>query len=107
MSYRAHGHGRELEGGFLGFYLYQNDQLTATGLLGYLRERGFQRVALAGLATDFCVAFSALDAARLGFEATVIEDACRAIDLDGSLAAAWERMTQAGVLRSSASQFAG
>ncbi len=76
---------------------YENDQTTATGLAGYLRTRGFNRVFLAGLATDFCVAFSALDAAREGFEVAVIEDACRAIDLEGSLAATRERMTGAGV----------
>jgi nicotinamidase/pyrazinamidase len=76
---------------------YENDQKTPTGLTGYLRSRGFTRVFLAGLATDFCVAFSAADAAREGFEAVVIEDACRAIDLEGSLAAARERMAGAGV----------
>ena len=76
---------------------YENDQTTATGLSGYLRSRGFSRVILAGLATDFCVAFSALDAAREGFEVAVIADACRAIDLEGSLAAARERMAGAGV----------
>src|SRR5690606_21250648 len=64
---------------------YENDRTTPTGLAGYLRERGFARLVMAGLATDFCVAYSALDAARLGFETTVALDACRAIDLDGSL----------------------
>lgn len=75
------------------------DRATPTGLAGYLRERGFTRVVLAGLATDFCVAWSALDARRLGFAVSVMEDACRGIDLDGSLAAAWREMTAAGVER--------
>lgn len=65
----------------------ENDHTTPTGLAGYLRERGLGRVFLAGLALDFCVRFSAEDAHRAGFTAIVIEDACRAIDLDGSLAA--------------------
>jgi nicotinamidase/pyrazinamidase len=64
------------------------DRRTRTGLAGLLRERGFERIYLAGLATDFCVAWSALDAKAAGFEAIVVEDACRAIDTDGSLAAA-------------------
>jgi nicotinamidase/pyrazinamidase len=75
------------------------DGRTRTGLAGYLRERGFTRVFFAGLATDFCVAFSAMDARDAGFEAVVIEDACRAIDTGGSLAAAWSRMHAAGVTR--------
>ena len=75
------------------------DGVTHTGLAGYLRERGFSRVFLAGLATDFCVAYSAVDARRAGFEVVVIEDACRAIDIEGSLAAAWLRMNDAGVVR--------
>src|SRR5258706_2415966 len=75
------------------------DGVTHTGLAGYLRERGFGRVFLAGLATDFCVAYSAVDARRAGFEVVVIEDACRAIDIEGSLAAAWLRMNDAGVVR--------
>ena len=75
------------------------DGQTPTGLAGYLRERGLTRVFLVGLATDFCVHFSAIDARRRGFAAIVIEDACRAIDLDGSLAAAWSAMSQAGVER--------
>jgi nicotinamidase/pyrazinamidase len=75
---------------------YENDRTTATGLTGYLRTRGFERIFMAGLATDFCVAFSALDAAREGFQVLVIEDACRAIDLDGSLAAAKTQMAEAG-----------
>jgi nicotinamidase/pyrazinamidase len=64
-----------------------------------LRERGLTRLFLVGLATDFCVAWSALDARRLGFHVTVIEDGCRAIDVEGSLADAWDRMGAAGVLR--------
>jgi nicotinamidase/pyrazinamidase len=75
------------------------DGRTHTGLAGYLRERGFTRLFLAGLATDFCVAYSAVDACGAGFEVVVIEDACRAIDTAGSLATAWERMRAAGVLR--------
>lgn len=75
------------------------DGRTFTGLAGYLRERGFARVYLAGLATDFCVAYSAVDARRAGFEVVVIEDACRAIDTGGSLASAWKRMYEAGVIR--------
>src|SRR6185437_4941539 len=73
----------------------ENDQRTTTGLAGYLRERGFARVFLAGLATDFCVHYSAVDARREGFAAMLIEDACRAIDLDGSLAAALRQMQAA------------
>lgn len=75
------------------------DRTTPTGLTGYLRDVGVTRVYLCGLATDYCVAWSALDARRAGFEVTVIEDACRAIDLSGSLAKAWEDMTAAGVER--------
>jgi nicotinamidase/pyrazinamidase len=75
------------------------DRKTSTGLAGYLRERGLTRLFFCGLATDFCVAWSALDARAAGFEATVIEDACRAIDLEGSLAKAWSDMAAAGVRR--------
>jgi nicotinamidase/pyrazinamidase len=78
---------------------YENDHKTPTGLVGYLRERGLTRVYLAGLAFDFCVRYSAEDARRVGFEAVVIEDACRGIDLNGSLAAAWKEMEAAGVER--------
>jgi nicotinamidase/pyrazinamidase len=78
---------------------YENDRQTPTGLAGYLRERGFRRVFLAGLATDFCVHYSAVDARRDGFDASVIVPACRAIDLDGSLTAAWRAMDAAGVHR--------
>ncbi len=75
----------------------ENDHATPTGLAGYLRTRGIERVFLAGLATDFCVQFSALDACTEGFETIVIPDACRAIDLDGSLDAAMTAMQRAGV----------
>ena len=75
----------------------ENDRATPTGLAGYLRERGFRRLFIAGLATDFCVAWTALDAVAEGFDAVLVEDACRAIDLDGSLAAAMSAMTGAGV----------
>ncbi len=78
---------------------YENDRRTPTGLAGYLRERGLTRVFLAGLATDFCVYYSALDARRLGFAAVLIEAGCRAIDLSGSLDAAWGGMAAAGVRR--------
>jgi nicotinamidase/pyrazinamidase len=78
---------------------YENDRRTPTGLAGYLRERGFKRVFLVGLATDFCVHYSAVDARREGFEAVVVEAGCRAIDLSGSLAAAWATMAEAGVGR--------
>ena len=79
--------------------LYENDHRTHTGLAGYLRERGLRRLFLAGLATDFCVQYSALDARREGFEVQVLDDAVRGIDLHGSLAAAWERMREAGIGR--------
>ncbi|MHA1544915.1 MAG: bifunctional nicotinamidase/pyrazinamidase [Alphaproteobacteria bacterium] len=76
---------------------FENDQTTPTGLGGYLRERGFKKIYCVGLATDFCVGFSALDAVRLGLETVVVQNACRAIDLDGSLAAALAKMREAGV----------
>ncbi|NUO86138.1 MAG: bifunctional nicotinamidase/pyrazinamidase [Cupriavidus sp.] len=75
------------------------DRTTRTGLAGYLREHGVRRVFCAGLATDYCVAWSALDARAAGFEAAVVEDACRAIDLQGSLARAWQDLGTAGVAR--------
>lgn len=75
------------------------DRKTTTGLAGYLRERGLQELFFCGLATDFCVFWSALDARAAGFDATVIEDACRAIDLEGSLAKAWSDMAAASVRR--------
>jgi nicotinamidase/pyrazinamidase len=77
---------------------FENDRQTPTGLTGYLRERGLRRLFLCGLATDYCVAYSALDARAQGFEVTVLLDACRAIDLGGSLAAALEQMRNAGVM---------
>lgn len=77
---------------------FENDHSTATGLEGYLRNRGVTHLTLVGLATDYCVAYSALDAARLGFSVTVDLGACRAIDLNGSLAEAREKMSAAGVV---------
>ena len=76
---------------------FENDRATSTGLEGYLRSRGVTGVTFVGLATDYCVAYSALDAARLGFTATVLDGACRAIDLNGSLATARAQMHAAGV----------
>ncbi|APZ52717.1 bifunctional nicotinamidase/pyrazinamidase [Salipiger abyssi] len=76
---------------------FENDHSTPTGLEGYLRTRGIRRLTMVGLATDFCVNFSAVDAAKLGFDVTVLESACRGIDLGGSLAAAREGMRAAGV----------
>ncbi|WP_166219342.1 bifunctional nicotinamidase/pyrazinamidase [Pseudomonas atagonensis] len=73
------------------------DRKTTTGLAGYLKERGIDTVYMVGLALDFCVMFSALDARAAGFNAFVVQDACRGIDLDGSMAAAFERMQGAGV----------
>src|ERR1700687_4447691 len=75
---------------------YENDRRTPTGLAGYLRERGLRRVFLAGLATDFCVHYSAVDARRLGFDTVLIEDGCRAIDLAGSLDAAFAAIAAGG-----------
>jgi len=75
------------------------DRTTKTGLAGYLRERGLGRITVVGLATDFCVAWTALDAKAAGFEVFVVEDACRGIDVDGSLARAWADMAAAGVVR--------
>lgn len=76
---------------------FENDHKTPTGLEGYLRTRGIDRLLMVGLATDFCVNFSAVDAAKLGFDVSVDLSLCRAIDLDGSLAAAEAGMTAAGV----------
>ncbi|WP_171234766.1 bifunctional nicotinamidase/pyrazinamidase [Ruegeria sp. HKCCA6837] len=76
---------------------FENDHKTPTGLKGYLETRGINRLTLVGLATDFCVHYSAVDAAQLGFDVTVQMDACRAIDMDGSLAAAERAMRDAGV----------
>ncbi|MEP3783241.1 bifunctional nicotinamidase/pyrazinamidase [Ascidiaceihabitans sp.] len=81
---------------------FENDKSTPTGLEGYLRTRGFEKLVMVGLATDFCVNFSAVDAAKLGFEVEVRMDLCRAIDLDGSLQAAIDGMTAAGVALSDA-----
>jgi len=75
------------------------DGKTKTGLDGYLKGRGIDSVYVCGLATDFCVGWTALDARKLGFRAAVIEDACRGIDTQGSLAAAWENMKRVGVRR--------
>jgi nicotinamidase/pyrazinamidase len=75
------------------------DGKTPTGLTGYLKERGLTDCYFVGLATDFCVAWSALDARKAGFNAAVIEDACRGIDVQGSLAKAWSDMQSAGVKR--------
>jgi nicotinamidase/pyrazinamidase len=75
----------------------ENDRRTATGLAAYLRERGFERVTLCGLATDFCVLYSALDAREAGFATSVVIDACRGIDHEGSLARACAAMREAGV----------
>ena len=76
---------------------YENDRTTPTGLGGYLRERGLRRVFLAGLALDFCVRYSAEDAQREGFAAVVIGDACRGIDVDGSVAATHRDLAALGV----------
>ena len=75
------------------------DRSTQTGLAGYLKERGIDSVFVVGLALDFCVAWSALDARAAGFNTWVIEDACKAIDLNGSLDKAWQDLTAAGVVR--------
>lgn len=75
------------------------DRETTTGLAGFLKEKGFRQLYVCGLATDFCVAWTALDARATGFEVSVIEDACRAIDLEGSLARAWRDLEAAGVKR--------
>ena len=88
------GFRREIDS-YSGFF--ENDHETPTGLEGYLRSRGVNSVVIAGLATDFCVNFTALDSARLGFSTTVLEGASRGIDLDCSLAAARDGMREAGV----------
>jgi nicotinamidase/pyrazinamidase len=82
------------------------DRKTKTGLEGYLRERGFRRLFVAGLATDFCVSWTAQDARAAGFETYVIEDACRGIDTAGSLQQAWADMNAAGVKRIMAGEIA-
>lgn len=78
---------------------FENDGTTAVGLDTLLREAGAREIVLVGLATDFCVLRTALDARRLGYNVTVVESGCRGIDIDGSLAAAWSRMAAAGVRR--------
>ena len=83
----------------------ENDHHTLTGLAGYLDERGFKRLYICGLATDYCVAWTAQDGIAAGFETVVIEDATRAIDNDGSLAAAWKRMNEMGVGRAQIADF--
>jgi len=75
----------------------ENDRRTATGLASYLRERGFERVTLCGLATDFCVAFSAIDGRGAGFDVALVTSACRGIDHEGSLDRALRSMVEAGV----------
>jgi nicotinamidase/pyrazinamidase len=76
---------------------FENDHKTPTGLHGYCQTRGITRLTMVGLALDFCVNYSAVDAAGLGYDVTVLQDACRAIDLEGSLAAALSGMKEAGV----------
>jgi nicotinamidase/pyrazinamidase len=83
----------------------ENDHRTLTGLAGYLGERGLNRLFICGLATDYCVAWTAEDGIAAGFETVVIEDATRAIDNDGSLAAAWKRMNEMGVGRAQIADF--
>ncbi|WP_333673504.1 nicotinamidase [Elioraea tepidiphila] len=95
------GYRREVDS-YSGFL--EADRITRTGLDGYLASRGIRAVHVCGLATDFCVAWTALDARRYGLAAAVIEDACRGIDLDGSIARAWTEMAAAGVRRISAAQ---
>jgi nicotinamidase/pyrazinamidase len=82
------------------------DRKTHTGLAGYLKERGLRNLYLVGLATDFCVGWSAIDARTAGFPATVIEDGCRGIDASGSLAKAWDAMKKVGVRRIQSSAIA-
>ena len=82
---------------------FENDQTTPTGLEGYLRTRGIDALTLAGLATDYCVSYSAIDAAKLGFTVSVSQHLCRAIDMDGSLSTARQAMAEAGVTLSPAS----
>lgn len=86
---------------------FENDRTTATGLAGYLRERGLTRVFLAGLAYDYCVAFSALDARRLGLPAVVLRDACRAIALNNSVARAEAEFAESGVVIIECSEVSG
>lgn len=90
------GHHREVDS-YSSFM--EADRRTGTGLAGYLKERGIARVIICGLATDFCVSWTAQDAVQAGFEAVVVEEACRAIDLGGSLDKAWSDMAARGVKR--------
>ncbi len=83
------------------------DKKTQTGLGGYLKQRGLKRVFFAGLATDFCVPWSALDPRHQGFQSLVIEDACRGIDIQGSVAKAWADMKKAGVQRIQSAELIG
>lgn len=85
---------------------YDADGRTATGLGGYLKGRGIKRLYFAGLATDFCVAWSAIDARKDGFQSAVVDDACRGIDLNGSLAKAWSDMSKKGVKKVASTDFA-
>jgi nicotinamidase/pyrazinamidase len=86
---------------------FENDGRTATGLCGYLEERRIGRIVVAGLAADFCVRYTALDAREIGLDVVIVEDAVRGIDVDGSLAAAWEEMEGAGVGRVDSREFTG
>jgi nicotinamidase/pyrazinamidase len=95
------GHHREIDS-YSAFM--EADRKTTTGLAGYLKERGLRELYVCGLATDFCVAWTALDGLAAGFDVSVIEDACRAIDLEGSLARAWREMQHAGVRRTSSKE---
>jgi nicotinamidase/pyrazinamidase len=88
------GHHREIDS-YSAFY--ENDRKTATGLAGYLRERGFTRIFVAGLAFDFCVRYTSEDARREGFDVVVIEDACRSIDVDGSAALTRDQFRSLGI----------
>jgi nicotinamidase/pyrazinamidase len=85
---------------------YDNDKKTSTGLTGYFKARGIRRVFVCGLATDFCVMWSSVDARKDGFTVFVIEDASRGIDVNGSMQAAWTAMTKAGVKRIMVADFA-
>jgi nicotinamidase/pyrazinamidase len=96
------GHHREIDS-YSAFL--EADRKTTTGLAGYLKERGLRELYVCGLATDFCVAWTALDGRAAGFDVAVIDDACRAIDLDGSLAKAWRDMTDVGVRKKGSEQF--
>lgn len=98
------GHHRAIDS-YSGFL--EADRKTTTGLAGYLKEKGLKSLFVCGLATDFCVAWTALDARAAGFEASVIEDASRAIDLDGSLERAWRELAAAGVKRIKAADTQG